>query len=74
MAAFGCGELGQALVDGLTLYARLGGSAAATTSSPAGLAVGSTDEALLRIKMNTIMPAAAGQSFRVTFSSKLHAA
>uniref|UniRef100_A0A0E0DT90 Uncharacterized protein n=1 Tax=Oryza meridionalis TaxID=40149 RepID=A0A0E0DT90_9ORYZ len=41
-------SIGQALVDGLTLYARHG---AALLS---GLAVGATEEALLRIKMNTI--------------------
>uniref|UniRef100_A0A0E0H9N9 NOT2/NOT3/NOT5 C-terminal domain-containing protein n=1 Tax=Oryza nivara TaxID=4536 RepID=A0A0E0H9N9_ORYNI len=48
-------SIGQALVvvDGLTLYARLGAGAGDDLLS--GLAFGAADEALLRIKMNTIM-------------------
>uniref|UniRef100_A0A0E0PP65 NOT2/NOT3/NOT5 C-terminal domain-containing protein n=1 Tax=Oryza rufipogon TaxID=4529 RepID=A0A0E0PP65_ORYRU len=48
-------SIGQALVvvDGLTLYARLGAGAGDDLLS--GLVFGAADEALLRIKMNTIM-------------------
>uniref|UniRef100_A0A0D3G951 NOT2/NOT3/NOT5 C-terminal domain-containing protein n=1 Tax=Oryza barthii TaxID=65489 RepID=A0A0D3G951_9ORYZ len=48
-------SIGQALVvvDGLTLYARLGAGAGDDLLS--GLAFGAADEALLRIKMSTIM-------------------